>query len=136
VNGTRFEFGFDPRYRLVLRLLTITPARSWVEIDDETFEARFGPWRLRTTVDNISCAEITGPYRALRAIGPHISLVDRGLSFGTRTEGGVCVLFHEAVRSRATLGIIRHPGLTVTVADPDGLVTAIGGAGDARPGAN
>lgn len=130
VSARRFGFEFESRYRRILWLLSITPRRSWVEVGDERFEASFGPWRLRTTVDNISCVEITGPYRAVRAIGPHISMADRGLSFGSTTRGGVCVRFTEPVPGRATLGLVRHPGLTVTVADPDGLVAAIGAAQD------
>jgi hypothetical protein len=125
-----FAFDFDPRYRRVLWFLGVTPSRAWVKVGNGSFEARFGPWRLRTTVQNLACATITGPYRPLRGIGPHISLADRGLSFGSTTTRGVCVLFHEPVPGPETLRLVRHPGLTVTVDDPDGLVAAIV---DARP---
>ena len=137
----RFAFEFDPRYRTVLSLLGTTPARAWVEIAAGGFEARFGLWCLRTTVANISSMKETGPYTALRAIGPRISLADRGLSFGSTIRGGVCMLFHRAVPGRETLGLVKHPGLTVTVADPGGLMAAInrarassdGSAGSAEP---
>jgi hypothetical protein len=118
-------FDFDPRYRWMLRLLGITPSTSWVSLAGDRFEARFGPWRLRTRVANIRCATITGPYRPRRAIGPHISMADRGLSFGTTTTRGVCLLFYDPVPGPSTLGLVKHPGLTVTVADPDGLLGAL-----------
>ena len=124
----RFAFEFEPRYRRILWLLSVTPARSGVELGDGSLRVRFGPWRVQTDVSNIRCAEETGPYQALRAIGPHISLADQGLSFGSTTRGGVCLLFHEAVSGRETLGLIKHPGLTVTVEDPVGLIDAIADA--------
>ena len=124
----RFPFEFEPRYRRILWLLSVTPARSGLEIGDGSLRVRFGPWRLQTTVSNIRCAEETGPYQAFRAIGPHISMADQGLSFGSTTRGGVCLLFHEVVPGRETLGLIKHPGLTVTVEDPVGLIDAIADA--------
>lgn len=128
---TRFEFRFDPRYRRILWCLGITPARSWVMIDRGWLEVRFGLWRLRTPLANVDCLEVSGPYLAHRAIGPHVSMVDRGLSFGSNIERGLCIRFHEPVPTRATLGFIRHPGLTVTVEDIDGLAAAIGRGQDA-----
>jgi hypothetical protein len=124
----RFPFAFEPRYRRILWLMSVTPARSGVEIVDGTLRVRFGPWRVQTDVGNIRCAEETGPYQALRAIGPHISMADQGLSFGSTARGGVCLLFHDPVPGRETLGLIKHPGLTVTVVDPVGLIDAIADA--------
>ena len=95
----RFPFEFEPRYRRILWLLSVTPARSGVEIGDGSLRVRFGPWRVQTDVSNIRCAEETGPYQALRAIGPHISMADQGLSFGSTTRGGVCLLFHDPCRA-------------------------------------
>jgi len=37
----------------------------------------------------------------------------------------VCLEFHEPVTGIDPLGLIRHPGLTVTVADPEGLAAAL-----------
>jgi hypothetical protein len=130
VGVRTFAFDFDPRYRRVLRLIGVTPTRAWVKVGHGRFEARFGPWGLRTSTENLACTTITGPYRSFRGIGPHISWADRGLSFGTTTSRGVCVLFREPVPGRETLGLVKHPGLTVTVADPEGLVAAID---DVRP---
>lgn len=121
----RFSFAFDPAYIRILRVLGIGPERSWVELDPSLLRARFGPWRLQTAVKNIRCTEVTGPYTPIRAIGPHISLKDRGLSFGSNADLGVCIRFHEPVPGPSTMGMVKHPGLTVTVADAESLALAI-----------
>jgi len=128
-NAERFGFAIDPAYARILRLFGVRSGTAWVALQGGELRARFGFWRLSTPVGNIAGTCVTGPYAsAWRAIGPHISLVDHGLSFGTNVERGVCVLFREPVRGRETLGAVRHPGLTVTVDDVDGLVEAIEGA--------
>jgi len=38
----------------------------------------------------------------------------------------VCIRFHVPVRGVDGLGVVRHPGLTVTVEDVHGLVAALG----------
>jgi hypothetical protein len=125
---TRFEFAFDTTYQLLGRAVGVSPASSWVAVDGDRFEARFGPWRVRTELSNVSAAEVTGPYSVLKTIGPaHLSARDRGLTFATNPRRGVCILFDEPVRGIDPVGAIRHPGLTVTVADPEGLVAALTG---------
>jgi hypothetical protein len=52
-------------------------------------------------------------------------MTDRGLTFGTTTEGGVCLTFDQPVTGLDPLGVLRHPGLTVTVDDVEGFVTAV-----------
>ena len=121
----RFEFRFDPTFRLPLALLGIRPATALVELDAEALTVRFGPWRLRTARSNITGAERAGPYRWWRVIGPHISQVDRGVTFGTSVAAGVCVRFATPVPALLPGRWLRHPGLTVTVADPDGLLRAL-----------
>jgi len=128
----RFTFSIDPRYARVLRVFGVREGRAWVEIGPTDLRVRYGFWRFQTAIANIDCARVTGPYRsALRAIGPHISLQDRGISFCTNLERGVCILMREPVPGRETAGLVRHPGVTVTPVDPDGLVEAILGARDA-----
>ena len=51
-------------------------------------------------------------------------MVDDGLTFGTNAHAGVCIHFREKVPSR--LRRSGHSAITVTVADLDGLVTALG----------
>src|SRR5690606_154531 len=51
----------------------------------------------------------------------HVSLADHGLTFATNPDKGVCIRFEEPVRGLDPLGLVLHPGLTVTVDDPAGL---------------
>ena len=121
-----FPFRFDPRYRLLALPFGVTPATAWVRVGGDMFEARFGPWRVRTPIGNVAGAEVTGPYGLLRtAGGARLSFADRGLTFATNGDRGVCVRFHEPVHGMAPVGPLRHPALTVTVADVEGLRAAI-----------
>jgi hypothetical protein len=123
--GERFGFAFDPRFRAPLRLAGVRPATAAVVVGPSDLRIRFGPWLLATPLDNISGVEVSGPYAWYRVIGPRLSLADRGVTFGTNTRRGVCVRFHEPVGALAGRDRLRHPGATVTVADVDGLVSAI-----------
>ena len=123
----RFDFRFASGYRLAARLFGITPERAWVQIDDEHLLAHYGPWRLRTTLDNISRVAITGPYRFYRTAGPaRLGITDGGLTFASNGDRGVLLSFRERVPAIDPLRLIRHPELTVTVADVHGLVSALG----------
>ena len=97
--------------------------RSGLELDTGGLRVRFGPWLVETPLDNIAGAEATGPFSPLRALGVRLSLADRGLTFGTTTRGGVCLRFRDPVPGIEPWGVLRHPGLTVTVAEPE-LVAA------------
>jgi hypothetical protein len=82
-----------------------------VQVDDAAFGGRFGPWRVETPLSNITAVAVTGPYRWVKTAGPaRLAITDRGLTFAT------------AVRGLDPLGLIRHPELTVTVADVNRLV--------------
>ena len=121
----QFEMAFDPRFRLPLAALGVTPATAHVTVTPDRLVACFGPWACRTTPANVRAVRVTGPYRAWRAIGPRLSLADHGLTFGTSTARGVCLLLREPVPGSDPLGVIRHPGLTLTVADPDGFAASV-----------
>ena len=116
--GSQFEMAFDPRFRLPLAALGITPATAHVTVTADRLTACFGPWTCRTSPANVHAIRLTGPYRAHRAIGPRLSLADHGLTFGTTTRRGVCLLFRVPVAGIDPFGLIRHPGLTLTVAQP------------------
>ena len=121
-GGQTFRFRFDPRYRVAALPFGITEAGAWVRVDPGGFEARFGPWAVRTPVANIAGTEVSGPYGFLRTAGSaRLSFSDGGLTFATNGDEGLCVRFHEPVRGIDLAGVLRHPGLTVTVADVDGL---------------
>ncbi|WP_319461696.1 hypothetical protein [Micromonospora sp. RTP1Z1] len=121
----RFGFRFDPPFRLPLALLGVRPETAVVEVDAGALTVRYGPWRLRTDLRNVTGAERGGPYRWWRAVGPHLSLADGGVTFGTGTAAGVCVRFASPVPALAPGRWLRHPAVTVTVADPDGLLRAL-----------
>lgn len=120
-----FPFRFDRVFLPLLLGLGVHPGNSLVTItNDDRFVAKFGRWKVDTPLANIDCIEVSGPYRWYRAIGLRGSSVDHGVTFGTTTDGGVCVTFHEPV-PRLIPGMKDHPGLTVTVADRAGLVAAL-----------
>lgn len=122
----RFAFRFTPAYRLAARPFGITPERAWVQIEGEQLTANYGPWRLRTTRGNISRVTITGPYRFERTAGPaRLGITDGGLTFASNGQEGVLLSFHKRVPAIDPLGLVRHPELTVTVADAHGLVDAL-----------
>lgn len=120
-----FPFAFDPRFRPLLALLGVTPERSRVTVGGGRLVARFGPFVVDTPLANVADARITGPFRWFKAIGPRLSLADRGVTFGSNADRGACVTFVEPVRALDATGRLRHPGLTVTVVDPEGLVAAL-----------
>lgn len=99
--------------------------RSGLDLDTDGLRVRLGPWLVSTPLSNLAGAEATGPFSAFRALGVRLSLSDRGLTFGTTTEGGVCLRFHEPVPGLDPWGRIRHPALTVTVAEPDLVAEAV-----------
>ncbi len=126
-----FDFEFHPRYRYLLRPLGVHPGNSFVAItDDEEFHAKFGRWEIRTPLSNITGFERSGGYKWWKAIGIRGSVADHGVTFGSTTRQGVCVKFAEKIP--ALVAGPRHPGLTVTVADPDGLVAALAAGGVAE----
>jgi hypothetical protein len=128
----RFPFRFDPRFVPLLAGMGVVRRTSGVVVDDEYLTARFGLLEVRTPVGNLKDVRITRDYRWSRAIGARLSFTDRGVTFGTNTDAGVCVCFHEPVT--ALLGdLVRHPGLTMTVEDPEGLAAVLRGRIGPRP---
>jgi hypothetical protein len=77
-------------------------------------------------VRNIAAVDVTGPYAFLKTAGPaRLAITDRGLTFASNRDRGVRITFHSPVAGIDPLGAIRHPELTVTVLDVDGLVEAL-----------
>jgi hypothetical protein len=122
-----FPFEFAPHYRLPALIVGVTPATASVRVEDDELRVRFGPWSLRTPLSNISGTERTGGFAFLKTAGPpHLSFADRGVTFATNAKAALCVQFHEPVPAIEPTGRIRHPGATMTVADPEGLARALG----------
>jgi hypothetical protein len=122
---TSWDFAFDRTAAPLLRLIGVSPDTTRVRVGDGVFEVAYGPWRLRTPLANVSGASVTGPYTWVRTIGAHLSLVDRGVTFGTNAERGVCVRFDAPVPALLPVRALRHPAVTVTVADPESLAACL-----------
>lgn len=124
----RFEFRFAPAYRRLARVFGIRPETAYVEVADEIFLARFGRWRVRTPLANIARVETTGPYAFWKTAGPaRLGVTDRGLTFAANGDRGVLVSFRTPVPGLDPFGVLRHPELTVTVSDVDGLASLLRG---------
>jgi hypothetical protein len=124
--SAHFGYAIDKRYLPVVLPFLLRPARDGVTLTDEgSFRATFGLFKIVTPSANISGAHITRHYRWWTACGVRMSRVDDGLTFGTNHDGGVCIHFEEKVPS--ALRRTGHSALTVTVADLDGLMAALGG---------
>lgn len=121
----QFGFDFEPRFRRVLAAIGVAPETATVSLDDERLEARFGPWTCRARISDVRDVARTDPLPWHRAVGARLSSGDCGLVFGTGTGGGVRVRFSRPVPGLLPLGVLRHPALTVTVADPEGFADAI-----------
>jgi len=123
---TRFGFRFAESYRRPARLFGIDPASAYVDLSDKALDARFGRWRVRTPLANVTGVEVTGPYAYLKTAGPaRLAITDRGLTFATNGDRGVLILFRTPVRGLDPLGVLRHPELTVTVEDVDGFAARL-----------
>jgi hypothetical protein len=123
-----FPYRFDRRFLLQWVPFGPRPDRDGVTLSAETFRATFGRLVLETPRANVAGAHVTADYRWFKAIGARLSAVDDGLTFGTNAARGVCVHFVTPVPH--VLGLRAHSALTVTVADCDGLVAAIGAVPD------
>ncbi len=122
----RFPYAFEPRFRPLLRLLGVRPDRDAVVLtDDDRLVARFGRWTVDTPLSNVAGTEVSRDFRWFKAIGVRVSVADRGLTFGSNTEAGACIRFHEPVAGVLGQKVDLHPGLTVTVADPAAFVARL-----------
>lgn len=121
-----FRFEVGERIRPWSRLFFVDPETCSARIEQDQLTVLFGRWSLTTPLTNIADVVITGPYTWWKVAGPaRFSLKDRGVTFATTDERGVCISFVEPVAAIEPSGVLRHPSLTVTVADVDGFVDAL-----------
>lgn len=121
-----FLFRFAAPYRLAGLPFGITPATAAVQVRDGELAIRFGPWRVRTALTNVVGTTVTGPFGFIKSAGPaHLSFADRGLTMATNGARGLCITFREPVRGIEPTGILRHPAVTVTVVDCQGLAAVL-----------
>jgi hypothetical protein len=121
-----FCFRWATPYRVLAAPFGVTPRRAYVRVGAGVFEVRFGPWHLETPVSNVAGCDETGGYSLARTAGPaHLSFADRGVTFATNGDRGLCVRFRTPVPALDPLRRIRHPAATVTVEDVEGLAEAL-----------
>lgn len=120
----QFGFAIESKYAPLLLTFGVRKDAAWVHIDDDGLEVKFGFFGLATPLDNITGYQLSGDYKAYRAIGIRTSFKDRGVTFGSTTKRGLCMTFAEAVPVKPGVGL-DHPGMTVTVDDVDGLAAEL-----------
>jgi len=124
--GRAYAFATDHHLRPWSRLFLVHPEACVVHLDAQRLTIRFGRWSLTTPIANLATVDITGPYTWWKVAGPaHLSPSDRGVTFATTSRAGVCIAFHEPVASIEPFGALRHPNVTVTVADPPRFATDV-----------
>lgn len=124
--GQRFPFEFDSKLGVLARLVGVHPGNARVHLTRTTLLIRFGRWSLETSVANIVKAEPTGPYAWWKVAGPpRLSLADRGITFSTTAARGLCITFRDPVPAALPTSRLRHPSVTVTPVDVDGLAAAL-----------
>jgi hypothetical protein len=126
VNELHYDFRFTRAYLIAGLGFGVRPATCHVRVSTERLAIKFGLWHATVALDNVADAAITGPYQFLKTAGPpHLSLADRGITFATNGDRGLCIKLHNPIRGIEPTGLIRHPGITVTVADCDALAKAL-----------
>ena len=123
LGSGRFPFRFAAPYRLPALVFGIVPKTAWATVEHNKLDVRFGPWRLRTPLSNVKRARRSGGFAFIKTAGPaHLSLADHGITFATNGDDAVCLEFHDPVPAMEPTGRLRHPGATLTVADPQELL--------------
>ncbi|MCH9800624.1 MAG: hypothetical protein K0U62_03700 [Actinomycetia bacterium] len=120
-----FPFEVEDRFRPLLVGLGVTRHTAWARISDSELTVKFGFLGFRAPLSNIKCTEISGPYKAYRAIGARGSFSDRGATYGSTTAGGVCVEFREPLAALDPTGHVKNDAVTITVADRPGFEAAL-----------
>ncbi len=121
----RFAFRFEPVMRALALPFRVTPSNTWVEVGDEVHIA-FGPWHMRFPRADVADLTETTDYWLPKVAGPpHLSFKDRGITFATNRERGLCITLARPHKALDPLGVVKHPGATVTVDDIEGLTHAL-----------
>ena len=119
-----FPYQLDRRWTPMFAAMRVSHDDGVTLADDGLFRATFGFLHLETPIDNIDHTEVSGPHRWYTAVGARLSFADDGLTFGTNHHLGLCIEFVEKIPK--VIGPRSHAALWVSVADPDGLTTALG----------
>ena len=121
----RFGFRFEPIMQALALPFGVRPSNTWVEVGDEVHIA-FGPWHMRFPRQDVSDVTETSDYWLPKVAGPpHLSFADRGITFATNRERGLCIKLERPHPGIGPFGLLKHPGATVTVDDIQGLTHAL-----------
>ena len=119
-----FPYRFDKRWNALFFALGVDDKDGVTITGKGELIATFGRFKVKTTLDNIDHTLVTGPHRWYTAVGLRLSLADDGLTFGTNNRKGLSIAFVHKIPK--VIGFRKHSMLWVSVADPEGLATAIG----------
>jgi hypothetical protein len=123
----RFPIRLGAKSRPILRLFGIGgPDDAWVELGDDSLDARFGWARVTTPLSNVRSWQIEGPWLWITAIGIRRSIRHGDITFGGSHHGGVRLDVREPVR----VGALRAPALYLTVDDLEGFAAALAQRGN------
>jgi len=126
VSVDRYTIRVGRRSRLLLRIFFgVRASNAYVELGDHELDARFGWFRLRTSMGNLASWRIEGPWLWITAIGVRTSLRHRDVTFGGSPHGGVRIDFKE----RVPFLFYRTPALYATVEDLAALAAALSARG-------
>jgi len=116
-----YPFCFSGLVGGLARVFGVRSDRAHASIsNDNVLTVRYGRWVATTPIANLRSVDVTGPYAALKVAGPpHLSFADGGVTFATNRDRGVCIAFHAPVAALLPFGLVAHPSLTFTVAQPD-----------------
>jgi len=124
VATMHFPYRFDRRWSVLFWALGVGKNDGVSIYDNGDLVATFGRFKVKTTRDNVSRTLVTGPHSWYTAVGLRLSLTDDSITFGTNHKKGLSIEFVQKVPR--VIGFRRHSTLWVSVADPEGLATAIG----------
>lgn len=125
-----FRFVFPFPASVAAAAVGATPLTSGVELVEGRIGIRYGPWSLRTPLENVAGAEVVSPPAWDRWVGPpRLSLPEWGVVFASAPGRRARLRLHQPVGALLPGGWLRHPSLEVTVEDPEGLVQALAPAG-------
>ena len=124
MKAKHFPYRFDKRWNALFFVLGVDEQDGVSITGKGELIATFGRFKVKTTIDNVDHTRITGPHRWYTAVGLRLGLTDDGLTFGTNHRKGLSIAFAHKIPK--VIGFRKHSTLWVSVADPEGLATAIG----------
>jgi hypothetical protein len=119
-----FPYRLDKRWTALFIALGVSQKDGVTITAKRELIATFGRFKVKTSIDNIDHAVITGPHRWYTAVGLRLSLADDGVTFGTNHKLGLSIAFVDKIPK--VIGFRKHSTLWVSVADPEGLAEEIG----------